>query len=273
MRYGSGVAWSGTLGLAKAANARDLGGLVTASGRMVRRGLLYRAGALNRLNDEDVAALARLRLAHVVDFRHSEEIELDGADRLPPGCKVVSLPIFDPEHDAFTAISLALRAAKDGLGPEALAPSLGNTTAAMLDIYRWFVTGAAARQTYATVVRMVATAGSLPLLFHCSAGKDRTGWLAAVLLHALGVDRDTIVADYLRTNELNAPVVERALAKLNGWLPDPAAIRPLFEARVEYLHAAFDEAEAAYGGMDGYLRDGLAIDADTVAALRATLLE
>jgi len=261
--------------LAKAANARDLGGLTTTSGRVVRRGLLYRAGALNRLTDEDVAALARLRLANVVDFRHQEEIDLEGPDRLPPGSKVVSLPIFDPEHDAFTAISVALRAAKDGFRqlPEALASSLRDTSAAMLDVYRWFVTGPAARQTFATVIRMAATAGSLPLLFHCSAGKDRTGWLAAVLLHALGVDRDTIVADYLRTNELNAPVVERALAKLDGRLPDPAVIRPLFEARAEYLHAAFEAAEAAYGGMDGYLRDGLAIDADTVAALHATLLE
>lgn len=272
-----GVMRTATLGLVNATNARDLGGFATADGRSVRRGLLFRANALNRLTDEDVLALGRLGLAHVIDFRHAEEIELTGPDRLPaaPACRLVSLPLFDPDHDVFTTVSAALRGVK-GARSELLlrlSPQRGGAAAAMVELYRWFVASPVARETVATVVRMLASTESLPLLFHCTAGKDRTGWLSAVLLHALGVDRDAVVSDYLRTNDLNASGTAHLLATVAGRLEDPSVLLPLLEARAEYIEAAFDEVDAAYGGMDGYLRDGLEIDATTLAALRHSLLE
>ena len=198
-----------TLGLINAANARDLGGFTTTSGRLTRPGRVFRANALNRLSDDDLLAVGRLGLVHVIDFRHPEEIELTGPDRLPdsPACQLVPIPIFDPDHDVFTLVNAALgqarRAARGQAAPAKIELSLA-TDAAMVALYRWFVTSPLARDSFARVLRLVATAESLPLLFHCTAGKDRTGWLAAVLLHALGVDRDPIRADYLRTNELNA---------------------------------------------------------------------
>jgi protein-tyrosine phosphatase len=272
--YGSGVTQTVTLGLINATNARDLGGFATAHGRPTRRGRVFRANALNRLSDDDVLAVGRLGLVHVIDFRHPEEIELTGPDRLPdsPACQVVAIPIFDPEHDVFTLVNAALgqarRAARDGVSAAPIALSVA-TDAAMVALYRWFVTAPEARESFG----LVATAESLPLLFHCTAGKDRTGWLAAILLHALGVDRDTIRADYLLTNELNAPGNAYLIGQIGAHLADPSVLTPLLEARAEYLDAAFDQADESYGGMDGYLREGLGVDDVLLTALRDNLLE
>ena len=119
---------------------------------------------------------------------------------------------------------------------------------------------------------MIVTPGELPLLFHCAAGKDRTGWLAAVVLTALDVDRPTIAADYMRTAELNATGRDNTLARMASRLDQPEILLPLLEVRLEYLEAAFLEADRSYGGMDGYLREGLGLTEDDLQRLRAVLL-
>jgi protein-tyrosine phosphatase len=269
------VSLSSSLGLEKATNARDLGGYRTMDGRTIRSGVLYRANALNRLSAADVESVGGLGLACVIDFRHQREIELVGADRLPtPAPRVVPLPLFDPDHDVFTAINAVVR----GLaGDEALAhlrddASTGGARAMMLELYRRFVHSAEIRAVLATAVRLVADPAELPLLFHCTAGKDRTGWLAAILLTALNVDRDTVVADYLRTTELNASSRDYMISTMSDRITEPDVILPLIEAREEYLLAGFDEADQCYGGMDGYLRDGLGLSDEVFASLRANLL-
>jgi protein-tyrosine phosphatase len=263
------------LGLEKATNARDLGGYRTRDGRTVRSGVLFRANALNRLSEADIASVGRLGLACVVDFRHQREIELVGVDRLPdPAPRLVPLPLFDPDHDVFTAVNAVLR----GLaGEETLAhlredASSGGARALMVDLYRRFVHTAELRAVFATAVRLIADPAQLPLLFHCTAGKDRTGWLAAVVLTTLDVDRETVMADYLRTTELNASGRDYMLSTLSAQLADPHVVRPLLEARAEYLEAAFDEADLRYGGMTGYLRDGLGVDDAVLDSLRTNLL-
>ena len=281
VRYGSGVPNSEmtnlSLGLANAANARDLGGYPAAPGRRVRHGMLFRANALNRLSDDDVAAVGRLGLACVVDFRHPHEIELIGPDLLPvpPPQRLVALPLFDLEHDVFTTVSAALRGTAGAEVPAKLRPDHAGGGAAemMLELYRWFVTASMARHAFASAVRLIASADALPLLFHCTAGKDRTGWLAALVLSSLGVERDVIVADYLRTNDLNATGNAYVLAALADRVEDPTVLLPLLEARREYLAEGFAEVDRAYGGMEAYLADGLGLDGATFAALRANLLE
>jgi protein-tyrosine phosphatase len=262
-----------SLGLANATNARDLGGYLTVGGWRVRRGVLYRANALNRLTDGDLEAVGRLGLACVVDFRHRHEIELIGPDRFPPTPpgKVVSLPLFDPEHDVFTTVS-AMLTGRAGDQPAVLRRD-GVASEAMLELYRWFVTSRMARETFGAALRLIATPGTLPLLFHCTAGKDRTGWLAALVLSALGVDREVVVEDYLRTNEHNAPGRAYILASLADRLDDPALILPLLEARREYLETGLSEIDRRYGDLGGYLRDGLGLEKDVLTALRSALLD
>jgi protein-tyrosine phosphatase len=264
------------LGLVKATNARDLGGYSTVDGRLVRRGVLFRSNTLHRLSAGDVAVLGGLGLACVIDFRHPDERELAGPDRLPSPAPahLVELPIFEPEHDVFVTIGAAFGGRST---PELMARlradhDTGGSAATMVELYRWFVSSPIARDTFARAVRLIASADTLPLLFHCSAGKDRTGWLAAVVLSALGVDRDTVVADYMRTNAFNHAGNAYMLSTLADRVDDPSVLVPLLEARQEYLDAAFAEADRRFGGMDGYLRDGLAMDDPTMNALRAHLL-
>lgn len=258
--------------LAGAPNARDLGGLVGAGGRPVRRGVLVRASALGRLRDEDLPVLDGLGLACVVDLRSPSEVQLAPPDRLAGAPTVVPLPIHDPEHPVFTYVS-AVMAGHDLSAYEGLARE--GTPAAMAAIYRWFVSGTTAREGFAAAVRVAARTDRLPLLFHCAAGKDRTGWLTVVLLHALGVDEATIRADYLRTNDATAEVREHILRRMAERRPglDVEAVRPVLEVRDEYLDAAFAEIAERFGDLDGYLRAGLGLDDGVVAALRDNLLE
>lgn len=257
--------------LVGAPNARDLGGLVAADGRRVQVGRLLRTPALGRLTDGDLLVLEKIDPACVVDLRDAAEMAQAPPDRLPGGARVVHLPVHDAAHPVFTYVS-ALLLGHDLTAYGALARE--GTPAAMSAIYRWFVTGAAARRGFAEAVRLAADPANLPLVFHCSAGKDRTGWLAVVLLTALGVDEAAIRADYLRHNELTVSLREVLLEAMRRRRPelDAAAVGPVLEVRAEYLDAAYDEVARVHGSFGAYLRDGLGVTDEVVTALRANLL-
>lgn len=261
------------LGLSGAPNARDLGGLVAADGRRVRRGALFRASALGRLTDDDVTTLGGLGLVRVIDLRDISEITLAPPDRLPNTPPAVArLPIYDPRHPVFTYVA-AVMLGHDLDGYGALAQE--GTPGAMAAIYRWFVSGDAARSRFAEAVRLLADRAQLPALVHCTAGKDRTGWLTTIVLTVLGVDRADIVADYLATNDYSDSVNQAILDAMRAHRPgvDEDAIRPVLDARLEYLDAAYAEVERVYGTFDAYLSDGLSVTPDVRDALRANLLE
>ncbi|MEU2701609.1 MULTISPECIES: tyrosine-protein phosphatase [Micromonospora] len=258
--------------LVGAPNARDLGGLPTTDGRRVRAGRLIRTPALGRLTDEDLPVLGKLGPACVVDLRDVHEQAVAPPDRLVGEPRTVHLPVYDAAHPVFTYVSAVLQG-HDLDAYAALARE--GMPGAMTAIYRWFVTGESARAGFGAAVRLASEGANLPLLFHCSAGKDRTGWLSVVLLTALGVEDEAIRADYLVHNELTESLREVLLSAMIQRRPDldPAVARPLLEVRPEYLDAAYDEVRRAHGSFDAYLRDGLGVtDADR-AALRERLLE
>jgi protein-tyrosine phosphatase len=266
-----------TLGLQKATNARDLGGLSTTDGRRIRTGVLFRANALHNLSDADVGVLDELKLACVIDFRDEVEVTRVGVDRLPAGPRLISLPVLDKTHnmDVFAVIADVARGRTDASELDFLreeAPG-GGAPAMMATIYRQFVTSETSRASFAEALRLIAEPDNLPLLFHCTAGKDRTGWLAALVLTILDVDHDTILADYLRTNDLSTGTLELILTVLDGKIPDPKVIVPMVQARAAYLEAAFEQAERSCGGINGYLRDGLGVDDAALTSIRANLLE
>ncbi|MFI9641589.1 tyrosine-protein phosphatase [Micromonospora sp. NPDC051925] len=258
--------------LVGAPNARDLGGLPTTDGRRVRAGRLIRTPALGRLTEADLTVLGRLAPACVVDLRDDSETAVAPPNRLAGDPHLVRLPVLDPAHPAFTYLSAVLLGhdldAYDELARQ-------GAPAAMATVYRWFVTGEAARVGFARAVRLAADPANLPLLFHCSAGKDRTGWLAVVLLTALGVDEETVRADYLRHNELTVELREALLAAMLRQRPelDPETARAVLEVRPAYLDAGYDEVRRAHGSFDAYLVDGLGVTAEVRAALRRHLLD
>lgn len=255
-----------------APNSRDLGGHLGAGGRRVRAGRLIRSAALGRLTDDDLPVLGKLSVACVVDLRDGSEMAVAPPDRLVGDPRVVHLPVHDPRHPVFTYVSAVLLG-HDLTSYAALARE--GTPAAMAAIYRWFVTDDGARASFAAAVRLAARPANLPLLFHCSAGKDRTGWLSAILLTALGVDPAAIRDDYLRSNELTESLQEVILAAMQARQPslDIEAVRPVLQVRPEYLDAAYGEVERVYGSFDGYLRDGLELTDQFIRTLRDELLE
>ncbi|MEU3062229.1 tyrosine-protein phosphatase [Streptomyces subrutilus] len=252
-----------------AVNVRDLGGYRTYTGGLVRQGLVYRSDALGRLTDADVATLAGLRLTGVVDFRIPTEVQYDGADRLPAGLSPTARPVSD--LGLYATLVTAI-----GSGDPATQERMlggGRAEAYMRDIYRTFVTSPENRAQFAATLREVAD-GRGPLLVHCTSGKDRTGWLAYVLLRALAVPEDRAASDYLASNTYRAAydAALRAGLKQSGRMQNPDLLIPLQEVRTDYLAAATDRMEADYGGFYRYLTEGLGLDLRTLARLRARMV-
>ncbi|WP_254802042.1 tyrosine-protein phosphatase [Kitasatospora sp. SUK 42] len=262
-----------SLGLRGALNARDLGGYLTADGRVIRGGVALRSDGLNHVTAEDLGPLGALGLHGVVDLRSEDEVREAGRDRLPDDVAMHHLPLLAADFDIHATVHQAL-ADRSPRKQRALLGD-GRAAAMMTGLYRWFVTDEVARERFAALLRLLAVPGGVPLLFHCSAGKDRTGWAAALVLTALGVGRETVTADYLLTNARSAPVVDRALDDFGsrGLMREPELLLPVFRADRGYLDAAFAEVRAGWGGFDAFWREGLGLDEDVLTGLRANLLD
>ncbi|MFD0555513.1 protein-tyrosine phosphatase [Stackebrandtia endophytica] len=257
----------GRIELSGALNLRDLGGLRTADGARVRDGRLYRSDSLAKLTDEDFERVAGLGLRLVVDFRTEDEVASDGPDRLPEQVRRLALPVGGGSIQQFYGLAM-------GGDPAKLREVLGNGGAQriMMDINRGFVSNEDERGKFGDALRLMID-DELPLLFHCTAGKDRTGWMAAVVLSLLGVPREAILADYLASNEYFLPVATTYLSALSATGLDTSLFRPVLEQRPEYLLAAFGEAERHYGTFDGFVSRGLGVDASAVERLRRQLTD
>ncbi|MCO1580353.1 tyrosine-protein phosphatase [Crossiella sp. SN42] len=212
-----------------AVNIRDLGGATTGDGHTVRTGLVYRGGSLSRISDTGLTQLRGLGLRWVADSRGQDERQRQGEDRLPPGVSLLSAPIPNNWNGATGGRS--------------------TPDPAVLAMFRAFVTDAQARAGVAAPLTKLAGAG-VPLFCHDSAGVFRTGWLAAVLLTALGVPRAQVDRDFLLSNE---------------------ALGDRF-AFTEYLDAAFDQVRQDYGSFEEFLSRGLGVTAQQQQRLRAVLL-
>lgn len=248
-------------------NLRDLGGYGTSDGRTVRWGRLYRSDHLGRLSARGLRQIRALELAVVVDFRSSAE-RAEAPNRLPvgQGLRLVELPIFDQDEDAVTGRAVRqriLRGKIAGMDAEAM----------LIAAYQALVTEFT--PVYRQFVAEVLAARGAPLLFHCSSGKDRTGFAAAILLRLLGVPEAVIMADYLRSNTYSL-AVHRHQLRLVRLLKGPAVAglaRALLGVERAYLQAAFAAIDRMYGSFAAYTHDGLGLREADIARLRDTLLE
>ncbi|MFI8260293.1 MULTISPECIES: tyrosine-protein phosphatase [unclassified Streptomyces] len=253
------------------ANLRDLGGTPLAGGRTVRPGLVLRSGQLDRLDVDADPVVAALGLRTVIDFRTDAE-RADHPDRIPEG---VRLLVEDVLADKMNSGKMpAATQLKDLLSDPAMAEEHlggGKVQALFADTYRSFVATASAQAAYRTLLTELADPQAGPLLFHCTAGKDRTGWGTTVVLALLGADDETLMAEYLSVN----PAVKQAFAPMiegftvAGGNPDIAL--GLIGVFPEYLQAALDEVGTRYGSMEKYVREGLGVPDETVEALRTRL--
>jgi protein-tyrosine phosphatase len=246
-----------------ALNTRDLGGYLTQDGRRVRWGLLFRSDRLSELNDGDVEALASLGLRRVYDLR-SESERTHHEDRLPEDVASIALPISNPALDPDRLRSLIL-----GGGAEE-----GEFHGLLLRANRSFVLDHEAE--FGALIQALAQPGGLPALFHCTYGKDRTGFAAAVILSLLGVPWETAVEDYLLSNVTLAPEIERKsrLIRVGSLFRiSRADARDLLGVKREYLESARRAAAERFGSIDAYLREGLGVSDETREKLQRALLE
>jgi protein-tyrosine phosphatase len=252
-----------------AVNVRDIGGYRTSYGLQVTRGRLFRGDALSQLTGPDVERLDELGLRTVIDFRTPGEVLLAGADRLPFGVEFVSLPVGGGDLGSI----YELIASGDH---ERQQRELGDGRAAslMVAINRGFVTDARQREAFGAALRLVCSPGRLPLLYHCSGGKDRAGWMTAIVLTALGVPRELVLRDYLLSNDFHRTEYQKLRYDLvkTGIVADPELLRPIMEQSATYLGAAFEETERRYASFGRFVTLGLEISDAMLGELRRALL-
>ena len=242
--------------LASADNFRDVAGdgYVTAQGQSVQRGVFFRSNEL-QLTHEDAATISDLGITGIYDLRETSEVEAHPDVQVPEATwhhvEVVGIP--------------------HGVSAELADPDAAEV--AICDVYRRFVTDPASRASFGALLTGLATS-TAPQLFHCTAGKDRTGWTAALLLRLAGVPEDVVIADYLRTNDIGLATREKYLGLVAEHLGADRV--PVFErimvADTSYLAAADAAVTSTYGSLDAYLREGLGLSEGTLTALRSRLL-
>jgi protein-tyrosine phosphatase len=242
---------SATAVLEGASNFRDIGGYRNANGQRVRRGRVFRSDHLAGLTTEDLARVEALGIAHSLDFRGVAEYT--ATPYAIPGVQRVALTI-EP-----TVI-----ARMQALVAQGIVPTTEETVELMRETYRDFVNRNA--DTFGRFLKHLLEQPS-PQVFHCTAGKDRTGFAAALLLSALGVDRATIEHDYLLTNQLY-----KRDARLEGQ-GHPHVMKVLWQVQPEFLQAAFEAVDAQHGGMSDYLHGSIGLSPQEVAELQRMLLE
>jgi len=239
-------------------NFRDFGGYPSTTGQQVKWGFLYRSGQLSSLSEQDVALLDDLHLDLVFDFRRAEEQQQEPSklpDIHPP--RVLSLPITPGSNASFFEQSDTDRGAMYQF---------------MVDINRDFAEAQTA--TYSCMFREILEVADARFLVHCAAGKDRTGFAAAILLLALNVPRESVMRDYMLTAEFFSPhrEIDRLRRKYDMDL-ETEAIIPMLEVHEDYLSAALLSIDRRYPRVEDYLAEELAVGAAELAELRGRYLE
>ena len=235
-------------------NFRDLGGILTNDGKRISPGLLYRSGDLHSITDEDLKTLTQLGLAMIIDFRSPREIEKRPNREIPGVKEVKHLPIYDAPRD------LAARYVEES-NEEGLKQLL-------IGEYERIILHYTAE--YRQFLHEVVHNPNVPLVFHCSAGKDRTGLATIFLLTALGVGKEEILEDYFRTNIFAQAHAHEIIGILNNDGHNGELMRPMLEVRQEYLDAAFSAIHEQYGNLEGYVIGELDAEPEL---LRARYLE
>jgi len=243
-------------------NFRDIGGYRTQDGRSVKWGMIFRSGSMAGLTPADYERLAKLSIKIICDLRTVHEREME-------------------PNDWHRAANIMYWARDYGEGFGELRSLMGSSLstpeaarAAMINGYRRLPFQQA--PAYKEVFRRLA-AGEMPLAFNCSAGKDRAGTAAALILSALGVPREMILEDYLLTDRIidfKSVFMERARQRKSTLMyQSPDILAAILKSDAVYLNAAFDAIEQKHGSVAAYLEGALGVDQEAMYAIHQRLLE
>jgi protein-tyrosine phosphatase len=230
---------------------------------------VYRSGELSQLSDDDLGKLGELGIRTVVDFRSPEEVAARGEGRLPSGAQLVPLPI--ASTDMFSKLIPMFLEGDFSQVP----PDLLEQVNRML--VREFT------EEYASLLHALSDPGNRPLVFHCTQGKDRAGFGAAMVLSALGVPWETVLDDYLLSNHFRKEENDKMLGMIRGFASNHGGpegeevafsrVEGLLYVKEQSLQAAHAEIIDRHGSVEGFIIEGLGCSADGLAQLRDDLLE
>ncbi|MGM5630388.1 tyrosine-protein phosphatase [Apibacter raozihei] len=233
-------------------NFRDLGGYKTRDGKYVKWGAVFRSGKCNILTSNDLSYLSTIPLKTIIDFRSESERTFE-PDRVPTSVKTqIQLPI---EPGNLSSINIS-----DVLANGDVASS----KQFLVDANKILVLNF--QNEYKTFFAHLMNQDSKPIMFHCTAGKDRAGLAAALFLSSLGVDRETVIQDYLLTNTLTGVTMESMKAKY-GDNATAECMYYLYSVQKEYIEAAFSTIEKEYGSVENYLTQQLNVDLNLMKSL------
>ena len=247
-------------------NFRDLGGYKTADNRRVKWGKLYRSGTFAHTSRADLRAIEKLQLVTLIDFRSSaEKKEEPNVLPSPLAFRVVEIPTLDDGNEAMVGeIMQRIESGNfDGFDPNQL----------MLDANRQFAGQFTPK--FKEFIHTVVDAKGSPIVWHCSAGKDRTGFAAAILLRVLGVPKSTVMADYMLSQKYALAGRTNKIRLLRLFKGDEAAdkLTVIMGVKEAWLNAAFEEIDRRWGDFDNYVKKGLQLSDEDISALQTTLLE
>jgi protein-tyrosine phosphatase len=257
-------------------NARDLGGY---EGLQVKKGQLLRAAHLANATPKDLAYLEKLGVATVVDFRKLDE-KPGQYDKAVPGATYVALPI---DASGSVGASATEKEKKKYMGKKKfnvkkvilLAAFNEKAQVVARQLYPNILFDPKAQKEMAAFLRLVVERGDKPILFHCTQGKDRTGIASALLLAALGADREIIVEDFDVTNKVYAKDVSRysrIVKFLGGKEEEIGVVKAFMGCNTENFVKALDTIEERYGSLEGYLKGPMGLTDEDLALLRARYL-
>lgn len=240
----------------KQPNFRDLGGIKNKDGRFVKWGTIYRSGHLSDLKNDEIRYFSKLGIHTVIDLRNNLEIAKD-PDRYPSGVKYVQYSISDKEGKAYSRLKQMVL--KEGYR-RAKAKQL------FVDVMKSFA------DTLATDAKpifdlMLSEKENEPLLYHCTGGKDRTGFVTAMILLALNVDRKEITEDYLMSNYYRRFSNLRSMKRARLIGLDSETLEYASMVSKDYIDAVFQVIDEKYGGTDVYLETKFGLTPEKRVAL------
>jgi len=241
-------------------NTRELGGYKTTDGKTIKWGKLFRSDKLSDISKTDQAYLQNLGIKKIVDFR-SEQEKAEDPNIIPTGISYVEMPI-SVDGAMRSKIEAVLKGETDR-----------EVQSFLIDANKEFVTNYA--DVYENFLRGLIDEDA-PTLFHCTAGKDRAGFAAAITLIALGVSKEDVINDYMKTNAFTQERIEEILGQIelmSLYQSDVEILRPLLGVEQIYIETAFRTAEEKYGSLDSFIRDGLNISDEDIQKLRNKFLE
>jgi protein-tyrosine phosphatase len=250
---------------------RDIGGHRSLEGQLIKRGVLFRSGELARISSEELEQLRHINLKLIIDLRTPQERK-SKPDNLPQPDTI--------RQDVIRVVNVPL----DRMGLEPAPRMLFKFLRGWPDggefeeFVRDYYEGLAFEDTaqVGEIFTLISDPHNLPALIHCTAGKDRTGLIAALIQLTVGVPRETVIQDFLTSNRYYEPVMQkyiRRIRRMTLFQVPPERIRRIFVVRREYLEHVLDRITETYGNVSGYLRKGCGIDPLVIMRLRQLLLE